>query len=125
VWSALGGNFLTADHSKFINNTGIGILSSVNTIMICISHSEFVDNIASQCLIDFVGTKMISVTHSHFSGNANSMERYNYRRHSLIYLDGFEISLSFIEFINNKADNAAMSIRAVDIATILYRFKFN
>ena len=71
VLRARYGKSLSFDHSKFTNNTGIRIFSSINTSMIHISHSEFVDNIVSQSLIHLAGTKMTSVTNSHFSGNAH------------------------------------------------------
>ena len=84
--------------------------------MIHISHSEFVGNIASQHLIELGSTKMINVTNSHFSSNAitQSAELYYHHYPSLIYLDGFKIDLSFIEYISNKVNDTGISIRAVN-----------
>ena len=56
--------------------------------MIHISHSEFVENITSQHLIQLVNIERISATNSQFSGNAitQSAELYYHHYHSLIYL---------------------------------------
>ena len=37
------GMITSIDHSKFINNTGLGILGASNTTMVSVTHDEFVD----------------------------------------------------------------------------------
>ena len=121
VLGARGGISFSFDHSKFINNTGMWIFSSTNISMIRISHSEFIDNIVSRNLIELAGTKTINITNSYFSDNANTAGCY-YRCPPLIYLEGFQIDLYFIKFVNNKADGAGISIQAVN--TRIYHSEF-
>ena len=117
VMTVFGGMFITIDHSEFISNTGYWIVDASNTSVTKFTHSQFVDNSASQWLIYLVSMQMISITHSTFVGNINT-----YYYFSLIYLDGSKVTTYFNDFVNNRAKHATVSIRAVN--TSVHHSKF-
>ncbi len=85
-----GGVIINIDHSKFMNNIGsYSILRAVNTNMISITYSEFVNNNVT-CSSD----PLIELTLTGF----------------VVYLEGDVIIMSLSSFTNNRVSDAVVCI---------------
>jgi hypothetical protein len=107
----LNGIIIGIDHSKFHNNQGGSwLLGASNTTMISVTHSEFIDNVATYQMLYLEGGTINLNLNDYVNNRARFMDVFNITS-SLVYLDGFQITLRLSRFINNRAGRAIVYIR--------------
>ena len=118
--SAHDGAVTLIQHTKFINNTGYGVLQADNTSNISISHSEFISNENGLATIQVLNAMIANIDHSKFHNNrggswilgasntsmisvTHSEFIDNIATYQMLHLEGVIITLFSNHFINNRA----------------------